>query len=181
MAIEFLDQNPEYLCVGFPEHDLRAKKYSSWTFTIRNAGTSIRGSKPRLFEQSHIGDCWFIHPLDIVENCAMFRTRMFKDNKLEWDERMIIEKEHLDFYLTLKEKHPELKVAMCVNVFYKHDKESLDDTWYQNDRHGKYSKISADVFKQKWGRTEDPKTVWYKNIFEWYPRMLDDILIYEVD
>jgi len=180
VAIEFLDQNPEYLCVGFPEHDLRAKKYSSWTFTIRNNKHAICGSKVPLNGFTIINDIKFLHSVDIVENCAMFRTRMFKDNKLGWDERMIIEKEHLDFYLTLKEKHPELKVAMCVNVFYKHDKESLEDKWYQNDRHGKYSKISANVFKQKWGKTEDPKTVWYHNIFNDHPKLLEGVEIYEV-
>ena len=48
---------------------------------------------------------------DMVANWGVCNTTLFHHHQIAWDPQFKIGSEHLDFFLTLKNKHPNLKVA----------------------------------------------------------------------
>lgn len=143
--INFLEKHKDYGAVGIgwvtPSGFLKIDAYD---FKIEN-DYFIRYIN---FENKHyetIGTISYIHPFDFIPNCAIYRTEVFND--IKWDENYIINREHEDFMLTLKNLN-KWKLAIAQNLFAIHDKKRPKK--FELYRQGSEWRKSIRYFLKKW-------------------------------
>jgi hypothetical protein len=148
-CMRFLDANPQFLGVTGALQDLRAKPTTgrvahNFAFDtagcglivlsidiIRTRGTQFEGSTVR---HCHMGPNW-----------GVFRRSMFAGLGLHWDEDFKIGGEHIDFYLRLARRFPDILLGFSERLVCQHVDD--DDPGYEDLRN---RRDWLEMFRSKW-------------------------------